>query len=397
MSPAPGAHGSTSLLRDANEVLVAGILREDGPASRADLGRATGLSRSTIAAIVASLLRAGVLVEDGAVDAAARPQGGRPGSLLRFRPEVASVAVCALYQGEVAVTLCDASGAVRERSLIHVDLSSERCLEEVADEVERLAGVPGTPPLGAVTVLSPGLIDRRTGVCLSFPPYGWTDVPLKEPLARRLDVPVTVLSPPSAAVLGELADGAAVGHDEVLMVFLHIGLAAGAVTRGRVVHGAAGAVGELGHCRTTSSTDPCICGRAGCLETVAAGWAIDRKVRQVLRRKEIPHTLAGLAAVGNARVDGLLHEAAVEVGRATAWMVNMLNPSIVLLGGTAYAQGATAYFELFRETVRAEAISTGHAEPEFALVGPDSDIRGAIRAALEQLPEPVRPRRSFHV
>ena len=102
-------------------------------------------------------------------------------------------------------------------------------------------------------------------------------------LEDALGVPVGLISLPSAEVVGEVFAGAAADHDDAVLIFLAHGIGAGILSRGRLLVGAGGAVGELGHCPVGSGRR-CACGREGCLETVAAGWAIRAEAAAVLER-----------------------------------------------------------------------------------------------------------------
>ena len=134
----------------------------------------------------------------------------------------------------------------------------------------RLTGAAGT--LGAVALAVPGFIDHHAGT-VTFPALGWDRVPMQATLEDALGVPVGLISLPSAELVGEVFSGAAADRDDAVLIFLDHGIGAGILSRGRLLLGAGGAVGELGHCPVAGDA-LCPCGRRGCLETVAAGWAI---------------------------------------------------------------------------------------------------------------------------
>ena len=120
-------------------------------------------------------------------------------------------------------------------------------------------------------------------------------------LEDALEVPVGLISLPSAEVIGEVFAGAAADRDDAVLIFLSHGIGAGILSRGRLLVGAGGAVGELGHCPVGSGIR-CTCGRDGCLETVAAGWAIRAEAVSLLGRPELAHAdLAELEAPATTR------------------------------------------------------------------------------------------------
>ena len=379
------------MVRHANAALVAGLIRESGPLTRADLIRLSGLTRPTIMAIVDTLLLDNIVVEAGTRAPADAARGGRPGLLLSFNDGQRSVAVCRFRRDGVHLSLHDTQGTILFETRADLDVRSPRFLTTVASQITRaVRTVDDAGPLAAVSVLSPGLINRRTGACMSFAPWGWTDLPVRDQLQRRLGVPVSVLNPAAAAVLGEVAGGAGVGCDDVVLVFLDWGIGAGIVTGGRLVSGAHGAVGELGHCRVGRSSARCPCGQIGCLETTSSGRVILERTAGL--HSATPRTLAGLAALDSRRIDRVLSEAADELGTAASWLVNLLNPSLVLLGGTEFAAGATGFLDRFADSVTAKSVGTNGASLTFGLAGAQADRQGAVRAALELLPERIRPR-----
>src|SRR5262249_34274653 len=152
----------------------------------------------------------------------------------------------------------------------------------------------------------------------TYPPLGWERVPVQRVLEDALEVPVGLLSLPSAELVGEVVSGVAAGRDDAVLIYLAHGIGAGILSRGRLLVGAGGAVGELGHCPVDSGLR-CACGREGCLETIAAGWAIQAAAGEQA-------TLAELEARHDPRIDAVLARAAEALGAATAWLTNLLDP-----------------------------------------------------------------------
>jgi predicted NBD/HSP70 family sugar kinase len=381
-----GTLHSTSHLRTANAAQVIRLLRDHGAMSRAELVRASGLTRPTVVAIVKSLLQDGLAIESGTTPPSADERGGRPGSLVWFNGE-ARTAVAARFAFDVELTHVSASGAVLAHETHPTPADPEALLSMAAREIRRMTSASGA--LSSVALAVPGFIDHRAGT-VTCAPLGWDRVPMQGPLEAALGVPVGLITLPNATLLGEIISGAAVDHDDAVLVFLAHGIGAGVLTGGRLVVGTGGAVGELGHCPVSSGL-PCGCGRVGCLETVAAGWAMRAEASALLGRPELEHAdLAQLEALRDPRVDDVLERAAAELGAATAWLVNLLDPAIVIFAHTQVAEGAEDFFETFDAAPRRHALSTG-----IAIVpgSPDALLRGTIQRALELLPEQLRPRR----
>jgi len=367
---------STSHVRTANAVQVVQLLRERGAMSRAELVRASGLTKPTVMAIVKTLLEAGIAIESGTSPVA--NGGGRPGSLVRFNGE-ARTAVAAQYGLEFELAHVTAAGDVIGQAAFPMITDAERFLELAVREI----GALEAPALGSVALSVPGFIDHHAGT-VTYPNFGWERVPMQAVLEEALGVPVGLLSLPSAEVVGEVFAGAAAGRDDAVLIFLAPGIGAGILSRGRLLVGAGGAVGELGHCPVGSGL-PCACGRIGCLETVAAGWAI----RAATGFAEA--NLAELEALHDPRVDAVLERAAEALGAATAWLTNLLDPAIVILADTSFVHGADAFFAALQASARSHAVGD-----DFEIVRGTAEarLRGTVQAALELLPPLLRPRRT---
>ena len=252
-------------------------------------------------------------------------------------------------------------------------------------ETRRLTGASGT--LGSVALAVPGFIDHHAGT-VTFPALDWDRVPMQATLEDALGVPVGLISLPSAEVVGEVFSGAAADRDDAVLIFLDHGIGAGILSRGRLLVGAGGAVGELGHCPVAGDA-LCLCGRRGCLETVAAGWAIRAQAVEPLGRPEL--RAASLAELQDAGIDRVLYGAAEALGAATAWLTNLLDPTTVILADTQFVHGADAFFETFESAIRRHAVN---ARLEIVRGTTDARLRGTVQCALELLPQALRPRRT---
>jgi glucokinase len=343
--------------------------------SRAELVRASGLTKPTVMAIVKSLLEERVAIESGTAPVA--DGGGRPGSLVAFNP-AAKTAVAAQFGLRFELAHVTATGDVLSQRHVPNTAEADRFLKLAVREIRRLeAG-----SLGAVALAVPGFIDHPAGT-VTYPPFDWQRLPAQAVLEDALQVPVGLISLPSAEVVGEVFDGVAADHDDAVVIFLAHGIGAGILSRGRLVVGAGGAVGELGHCPVGSGI-VCECGREGCLETVAGGWAIAAAAG-------VQGNLAELEALHDPRVDAVLARAAEALGAAAAWLTNLLDPSIVILADTQYVHGADAFFTALAASARDHAVSS---ELQIVRGTHDARLRGTVQCALELLPTLLRPARS---
>ena len=263
--------------RDHNRALVLQALFGDGPHSRADLARRTGLTPVTVSALVADLVGEGLAAELGPSQAA-KPRVGKPATLVGFAPDAAHIVTLDLCGDRVLRgAVLDLRGGVqaraerpwRGRGDWAYGLVQELATELVQGSSRRVLGVG---------VGSPGVVDAA-GTVLDAPNLGWRGLPLAEELAVRLDVPVRVTNDANAAALAEHTFGAAQSAG-VLVVTVGQGVGAGILLDGALVRGERFAAGEIGHVTVDERGEPCACGRTGCLETVLAAPLLRARVAQ---------------------------------------------------------------------------------------------------------------------
>ena len=367
-----------SAARDLNTTRVVSLLRADGPLTQAELIRRSGLARPTVTAIIRDLLLRHVVVAAGRDTSAVN---GRPGSLLAFDPRSETVAVVRVLPGMIEIWVADSEARFlghRRRSCL---VDTVAGLGELNGVITRLALDLGLSRPRSIGMLLVGRYDPSTSLCTG-PALGADPVPLAV-LEERLDAAVTVLNPTAAAALGVARSGR---HSDAVVIFLDRGIGAGIVCGGQVLSGVAGGAGELGHCRVPGATEPCRCGRSGCLETVAAGWYLHERATQILGpRRTVPSTLAHLEDLDHPAIDRLLDGAAQHLGLAASWLVNTLDPRAVLLGGTPFAAGAERFLASFADSVRRNATADRRSALIVDVAGSTADIDGAAQAALDRL------------
>lgn len=198
--------------------------------------------------------------------------------------------------------------------------------------VDVVADLAASEDLAAVGVALPGIVDEATGTAVRSVNLGWEDVPFGDLLRDRLGLPVAVGHDVRAGARAEWRLGAGRGSDEVVFVPIGTGIAAGVVLGGRV-HSAGGWAGELGHV-DVGHDEPCACGRRGCLEAVASGAALARRL--TARTATPVEGGAGVAALvrrGDPDAVVVWEEALDALALALDWTATLLAPEVVVLGG----------------------------------------------------------------
>ncbi|HVE59370.1 MAG TPA: ROK family protein [Pyrinomonadaceae bacterium] len=238
-----------------------------------------------------------------------------------------------------------------------VKLGPERILENISQAVEGMLAESNTN-LTALGIGCPGPIDIVRGLVLSptnLP--DWIDFPIVELIRKRFDVPVSLDNDANAAALGEYFYGAGRGFGDVFYVTISTGIGGSIICEGQVHHGVQAGAGEIGHTIVRTNGVRCRCGTHGCLETIASGTGIARRMRE---------TLAAQNGKSAENLDQITAETVVE----------------------AVKNGDETAQKIWDETIKYLAIGIGNA---ITLIAPEAVIiGGGVSEAGELLLEPLR-------
>jgi N-acetylglucosamine repressor len=391
---ARGAKVDRNVMRDVNRTLVLHVIRDEGPMSRSDVARRTALAKPTVSGIVDNLVGEGLLREIGKGDATAA--GGRRPTILEF--DASSTAFAAIHFGVSTLTVAVGDGLGRPlatvaRPSVHGNARTAiKRVRKMLDEACADAQVPFAR-LRGVAAAVPGLIDRTTGTCVVAPNLGWRDVPVQAALEKALGVPSRVYNIAQAAAVAEGRVGVARGVSSYVWVYVGSGIGAAVVTDGRLFYGMRGFAGEIGHCPVADEGPVCGCGRVGCLETFASGPAIARSAVAALLDRSRQSALRGLRDVsaqdvaaaaqqGDAVALAILANAGELLGRGVSYLVNVLNPEMVVVGGRV-AQAGDALLEPLRASVRHHALDAEQVPIVPSVLAERAEITGALLLAMD--------------
>ncbi|MDC0769802.1 ROK family transcriptional regulator [Streptomyces sp. HD] len=320
-----------------------------GPLTRLEVARRAGLSPAAVTKAVRPLIEAGYLVEDA--DESARPALGRPANPVRVDGGRALFIGVKVTGDEIIAVLTDLCCRIRvARHAPLRDREPKGVLASTAELVGGLlaeAGDLGVPVLGLGIAVS-GDVDRGAGVVRYSPFLEWREVPLAELAAATTGLPVTVDNDVRALTVAEQWFGAGVGLSDFAVVTVGAGIGCGLVVHGRVVAGAHGVAGEIGHVTVDPAGPPCHCGNRGCVEAVAGDAAILRRIRETTGA-EVADTAEAVALAhrGVAGAREAYARAGEAIGRGIATVANLLGPERVIISG----EGLAAH-DLFAEQIR---------------------------------------------
>jgi glucokinase-like ROK family protein len=262
----------------------------------------------------------------------------------------------------------------------------------VADALAEAGVSRGRVKVVGATV--PGLVDQESGVCVLAPNLGWHDFPLRAALADELEAPVAINNVAQAAAVAEGRVGAARRARSYVWIHVGSGVGSGIVIDGKLFFGHRGFSGEIGHCPVVYPGSPCGCGRLGCLETVASAKAIVRAAEAAVVAgeptvlAELPPPLSSTSVAAAAREGDpvarrILGEASEYLGRGISYLLNVLNPEMVVLGGAVAQAGETLVGPVRASVARHSLLSAGVAVVPSTL-GNRAELTGAVYMAIDQ-------------
>lgn len=308
----------------------------------------------------------------------------------------------------IRAAVVSASGVMTHRQHIATDAPDgpdaviarmAKLVGNVAEDAQLAEDVP-------IGVASPGPLDTRTGTVLFTPNLrGWRDVPLVQKLKAATGRHVALANDGNCGALGEAWFGAAKGVADLVYIALGTGIGGGIVTGGHLIDGLRGLAGEVGHVVVATDGPRCTCGAIGCLESFAAGWAIQREAEMVTRTVDGDGILrvadgrplhAGI--VGEAARQGdpaalvILGRAGTALGAAMGAFANLFNPSAIVIGG-----GVAHLGELLLGPARSVMASYSFIDARrdltisYSALGDDTAIFGAGALALSQFSSATAP------
>ena len=389
--------GSLSSLREFNRLRLVDFLRINGTASRADLARRTGLSRSTVSNLVTDLQRRGLVVERE-VDSAGEGRPGRPATLLSLDPSAGAAVGVDFDHDRVGVAVSDLSRDVLAETWApwDVDHDCTGALDLAADKIEAVvteAKIDRESLLGAGVALAGPINRERRGLHHSAVLPDWAGVDAADELEQRLGVPIYVDNDANCGALAEVTLGAGRNARFAAYVSISSGIGAGIVVDGRPYRGHAGTAGEIGHVVVDPQGPICRCGNRGCLETLASSQALVDLV-QPSRDGEIGvQDVVELARQGDPGCRRAIADAGRVVGGAIAGLVNLLSPEMVVIGGDLGEAGELLLGPL-REAALRDALPAAASELRIVAgeLGERANLLGALALVLMQSEHEVAAR-----
>ncbi len=394
--------GNSKYVKNLNRMTVLNIIKENELVSRQQLAQLTGLTPPAITGIIRELLDMGFVMEVGL----GTSQGGRKPMKLKFNAKAGYVIGVEITSHETVLVIADLGNdpihsLTLGLNMTEPDIGIPQLIEALGQvlysEENRNKNFLG------IGIAFPGLLSAREGIVKRSVNLGpkWRQFPLKETLKNEMKLPVFIESNAKSSALAEWWFGGGISFRNLVYVNLGEGISAGVISADRVMQGAQGHAGEIGHSFMMENGPLCNCGNRGCLEAICGIPALLRKandeIAMINPQDPLKIVWEQTGKIGiedilkSAKNEGsysweLLQQVGKYVGLTIANVVNMYNPEAIFIGGKL-GVAAETFINRIKEMVN------NHSFPEVAKsvqikisdLGVHSGVIGSCALALREL------------
>lgn len=273
------------------------------------------------------------------------------------------------------------------------------CLVDVIDEI-KINSKLSLSQIQGIGLGVPGIVDTRKNYILAAPNVNLTGFPLSVELKKKYRKKVAMLNDVNAGLLGEAWLGSAQGFNNVVGVFPGTGVGGAAIIDGRMLFGTQGAATELGHMILKVGGPLCHCGNHGCLEALASRWAIERDIRELIKKGQksiIKDLNKGNLATIKSRllkealenkdqvVTQVLNNVSVVLGQACVSLNHVFNPQAIVLGGGVIKACGFFILPVIQKAIKADPFFKKFNSCQIlqSTLGDDAVILGAVKVVKE--------------
>ncbi|WIG61006.1 MAG: hypothetical protein OJF49_003754 [Ktedonobacterales bacterium] len=346
-------------LREYNHLLVLNSVRLQGPAARVALAQQTGLSKTTVSSIIDQLLQDSLVTEGDFIDAPAT--GGRRPILVHFNEDLGLVLGIEVGYTSLTLITTNLTGQVKSVWNEPFDFTTppHTCLAMLSAAIRIFMArseLQWDHILGIGVGISAPIDSRTRSILFPLGEHSWEGIDIAATLSQQFEVPVYVDNNANLAAVSEGRYGVGVPFSDFVYITINQGIGCGLIRNQQIYRGAMGAAGEIGHLQLLDDGPLCICGKRGCLETLANNSAIiadaslGKSLARVAPKARVSPQLADTedldindvihaAEAGDMSARLALQQAGRYIGAAVAMMINILNPEVVILEGATVRTG----------------------------------------------------------
>jgi predicted NBD/HSP70 family sugar kinase len=386
--------GNRDLIRAINRSIILNTIKTHGVIGRADVARLTGLSPATVTGITADLIEEGLVFEKEPGDSS----GGRRQMLLAINPQGGYVVGIKVMEDHALGALTDLEAGVLEKLSQPLIASSPEALQDALYHlVQKLlehAGIPASRLMG-IGIGMAGIIDAERGILRQSPFFGWRNVPLRDMLQARFNLPVYIDNDVNTLTFAEKWFGAGQGINHFLVFTVGRGIGLGLVANGQFFRGVRGGAGEFGHMVVDPQGPACDCGKKGCLEAYIGDKALLSQAAAAFEAGELPRKpenideLLVMLQAGQPAAQEIFSRAGELFGRGVASLINLFDPELILISGEGTQRGEW-FFKAMEESVQCHTMPGLLEDVKIKIEpwGDDAWARGAASLVLHELFEP---------
>ncbi|MFA5646110.1 MAG: ROK family transcriptional regulator [Candidatus Ratteibacteria bacterium] len=350
-------------MREWNKKLVLSILHKKRRTTRSEIAQQSGLSLATITHITARLAKEDFLTHKGS----SLSNGGRRADILEFNPKAGVLSVMIFEKNRVRIAILDLDGSLLKEEIFPFSSSHSwsalftdcsLIAQQLSDSITR----PSSRAM-ALCAIFEGVVDSKNRILLLSSHLGWKNIPAGTFLEETRNIPTFIESSTRAIARGEYALHALSGKKEMLCVNVSDGIGAVQISRGAIAYGGHYLAGEIGHSIVAPKGKRCLCGRRGCLETVASGIALAKSSEllnlspssssDTLSRRKAVSLLFEAAEKKNPYAKRKVRASATYLGRHLAHIAEAVDPEVIILTGYVFEEDPGIFFTEVKKALHA--------------------------------------------
>jgi len=371
--------------------LIYRIIKENGPLSRNDLSKATGIGILTVAKFVDRLILEGKVAENGWD----KKTGGRPARLISINPNFGKALGIELGDSYINWVISNCVGDIFQSGTIKVQ-KNEPIKKNLEDQIKNILN--DNENIKTIGIASTGIVETVTGTSLCSPQReDLDDFPVKKYLEEKFNLPVYLDDVCRTVAYVEQTQGVARNLKNFLFFYLDVGIGLSMVLDGKIYRGPFGISGEIGHFIVDENGPSCGCGNRGCLEVFASISAIVRNakkyiengVQSSLHNQEINiENIINEARKGDKLSYRLITESGERIGAVAAQVINFTGIPLIIFGGRL-KHANQLLIDPIQHIIKKNALSALSQKLEMKISSLD-DWSGALGASMLSLLEVIQ-------
>lgn len=381
-------------LKNANCQIILNDIRRHGEISRIDLAEHTKLSPTTVSSIVSELISEKLVTELRIGESS----GGRRPVMLGINPEARYAVTMILDQKSITFTIVNLSCQAFEKGHLTYDIhNAETMREALKNGLDRIMEKysPCREKICGIGVSVPGVVDRRKGKILYSSKLHLENYDFLSEIEEKTGIRGYIFKDTDALILGEYNFGIGSTYKNIVYINIENGVGMSYIYSGKLFEPGYGGGFELGHITIDANGELCRCGNRGCLGTVVSEIPVIRRLGELMNKgfetgiRITPDiSLEDIVEYSN-RGDKagryVLEEQARFLGTATASVVNLFNPQLIVIGGP-FTKCTWGFMDILKDTVRDRALHTysKNVNIQFSKLGNDSALYGMANEILER-------------